>query len=199
MQSKAKTVREYLASLPSDRRETLEAVLTVIRQNLDAGYEEHMQYGMIGWSVPHRLFPPGYHCDPRQPLGFAGLASQKQHMSLYLMGIYFDSKDDLSTWFRTAWAKTGKRLDMGKCCVRFRKLDDVALDVVGEAVRRMPVDAYVGRYVQLLAESGRGPDGKKLGTGKAKAAATARKPAPAAKAKAPARKAAKKAGKTTRK
>ena len=134
MQSKATTVEQYLAELPEDRRKALEAVRRVVLKNLDKDYEEGIQYGMIGYYVPHRVFPKGYHCDPKQPLPFAGLASQKNHMSLYLMCIYGES--DLSRWFRQAWAKTGKKLDMGKACVRFKKLDDLALDVIAEAIRR---------------------------------------------------------------
>src|SRR5580693_637357 len=133
MQSGAKTVAEYLDSLPADRRAAISAVREVIRANLDAGYEEGIQYGMIGYYVPHRLFPAGYHTDPEQPLPFAALASQKSHMALYLMGVYCgcaegpggETKDTL--WFREAWAKTGKKLDMGKACVRFKKLENVAL------------------------------------------------------------------------
>jgi hypothetical protein len=102
--------------------------------------------------VPHSVFPPGYHTDPKQPLPFASLASQKNHMSLYLMGVYCgcaegpqgETRD--ARWFREAWACTGKKLDMGKACVRFTKLENVALDVVGEAIRRVPAKAYIARY-----------------------------------------------------
>src|SRR5438046_10478824 len=121
MQSKATTVEQYLSELPEDRRKALEAVREVILQNLDEDYEEGMQYGMIGYYVPHRVYPAGYHCDPRQPLPFAGLASQKKHMAVYLMCAY--GEGELATWFRHAWAKTGKKLDMGKACVRFQKLE----------------------------------------------------------------------------
>src|SRR5688572_8959727 len=97
MQSKAQTVNDYLAELPDDRRAAIEAVRKVIRKNLPKGYEEGMQYGMIGYHVPHKLYPPGYHCDPKQPLPFAALASQKNYMSVYLM-CYMDGKMD--KWFR---------------------------------------------------------------------------------------------------
>src|SRR4051794_17304451 len=119
MQDKAITVEQYLSGLTRDRREVLEAVRQVLLENLDQDYEEGMQYGMIGYYVPHRVNPAGYHCDPSQPLPFAGLASQKNHMSLYLMCIYGDP--DHSGWFRDAWARTGKKLDMGKSCVRFKR------------------------------------------------------------------------------
>jgi Domain of unknown function (DU1801) len=141
MQSKASTVEQYLSELPEDRRRALKAVRQVILENLDKDYEEGMQYGMIGYYVPHRVYPPGYHCDPKQPLPFAGLASQKNYMSLYLMSVYAH-QDNLKS-FQQAWAKTGKKLDMGKACVRFKKLDDLALDVIAEAIRSVPAKAYV--------------------------------------------------------
>ena len=144
MQSKATTVEQYLAELPEDRREALQAVRTAILKNLPKGYEEGMQYGMIGYFVPHSLYPPGYHCDPKQPLPFAGLASQKNHMSIYLMCIYGDSQHE--AWFREAWTKTGKKLDMGKSCVRFKKIDDVPLTVVGQAIKRVPTKKFIEHY-----------------------------------------------------
>src|SRR5262249_15052838 len=125
----------------------------VILKNLDKDYEEGMQYGMIGYYVPHRVYPPGYHCDPKQPLPFAALASQKNYMSLYLMCTYGDS--DHAQWFRQAWAKTGKKLDMGKSCVRFKKLDDLALDVIGEAIKRVPTRKYI-EYVESARAAGAG-------------------------------------------
>ena len=141
MQSKAKTVEQYLSELAPDRRAAIEAVRAVILKNLDKDYEEGMQYGMIGYYVPHRMYPAGYHCDPRQPLPFAGLASQKNYMSLYLMCLY--GKGDHLKWFEQSWAKTGKRLDMGKCCVRFKKLEDLALDVIAEAIKRVPAEKFI--------------------------------------------------------
>jgi hypothetical protein len=141
MQSKATTVEQYLGELPEDRRKALEVVRQVILENLDKDYEEGIQYGMIGYYVPHRVYPAGYHCDAKQPLPFAHLASQKNHMSLYLMCIYGAS--DLSRWFQQAWAKTGKKLDMGKACVRFKKLEDLALEVIAEAIKRVPAKKYI--------------------------------------------------------
>jgi hypothetical protein len=141
MADKPTTVEQYLAALPADRREALQAVRKVILENLDQDYEEGIQYGMIGYYVPHRVYPAGYHCDPRQPLGFVALGSQKNYMSLHLMCVYGSS--DLFKWFQDAWKKTGKKLDMGKACVRFKKLDDVALDVVGEVIRRVPAKKYI--------------------------------------------------------
>lgn len=171
MQSAASSVSAYLASLPDDRRAAIETVRKVILKNLDKGFEEGMQYGMIGYYVPHKLFPAGYHCDPKQPLPFAALASQKNYMSLYLMGVYCgcgDSSTDETPdarWFREAWSKTGKKLDMGKACVRFRKIDDVALDVVGEAIKRISAKAYIERYLDVLSRT-------KSGTKAAKKSAT---------------------------
>src|SRR5580692_4016921 len=112
MKSEAKTVAAYLASLPADRRAAIAVVRDVVRDNLDAGYEEGIQYGMIGWYVPHRLFPSGYHADPKQPLPFAALASQKNHMALYLMGVYCGCAEGPggetvdARWFREAWGRT---------------------------------------------------------------------------------------------
>ena len=140
MQSRATTVEQYLAELPEERREAIAAVRKVILANLDREYAEGMQYGMIGYCVPHKVFPPGYHCDPRQPLPFAALASQKNHMALYLMCA---CGEEGSARFREEWAKTGKRLDMGKSCIRFRKIDDLALEVIAGTIRRMPARAWV--------------------------------------------------------
>jgi hypothetical protein len=147
MQSKAATVAQYLAELPEERRAAIQAVRKVIRKNLDKKYEEGMQYGMIGYYVPHRFYPPGYHCDAK-PLGLACLASQKNYMSLYMMCIYGDG--ELAKWFRQAWAKTGKKLDMGKSCIRFKKLDDLPLEVIGEAIKRMPAKKYLEFYESIL-------------------------------------------------
>lgn len=146
MQSNAPTVEAYLASLPDDRREAIEAVRKVIRKNLDKKYQEGMQYGMIGYFIPHSVYPNGYHCDPKQPLPFAGLASQKNYMSLYIMSNYGDEEE----WFKKEWAKTGKKLDMGKCCVRFKKLEDVALEVVGAAIKGMPAAKYIEYYETMI-------------------------------------------------
>ncbi len=148
MQSKAKTVAQYLSALPKDRREALKAVRSTILKNLPKGYAEGMQNGAIGYFVPHSIYPPGYHCDPKQPLPFGGLASQKNHMAIYLMCVYSDP--ELEAWFREAWAKTGKKLDMGKSCVRFKKLDDVALNVIGQVIRRVPVKKFIEFYESAI-------------------------------------------------
>jgi hypothetical protein len=108
-----------------------------------------MQYGMIGYVVPHSLYPAGYHCDPKQPLPFAHLVSQKNHMALYLMCVYLDGATN--AWFRSAWAASGKKLDMGKACVRFKKLEDLPLEVIGQAIVREPAQAYIARWEELRA------------------------------------------------
>lgn len=153
MQSKATTVKEYLASLPEDRREAISAVRDTILKNLDKDYEEGIQYGMIGYYVPHRVFPAGYHCDPKQPLPFAALASQKNHMSVYMMSVYGEGVEE--AWLRAQFAKAGKKLDMGKCCIRFKRLSDLPLNVIGEAVRRVPAEKYIAHYEKALLLSNR--------------------------------------------
>jgi hypothetical protein len=175
MKSKATTVKAYLATLPADRRAGIEAVRKVILRNLDKDYAESMQYGMIAYAVPHRVWPLGYHCDPSKPLMMAALASQKNCLTVYLMGVYSDKQE--RAWFQKSWAKSGKRLDMGGACIRFKSPEDAALDVIGEAIRRTPAKAYVATYIKALASTGRGPDGKKLKTGAAAAKKATKKAA----------------------
>ncbi len=148
MTSSAKTVDEYLASLPNDRREAISTVRNMILKHLPQGYEEGMQYGMIGYFVPHSLFPAGYHCDPSQPLCFASLGSQKNHMALYLMCVYMDSPT--AEKFKDNYAKTGKKLDMGKACIRFKRAEDLALDLIGQTIASVTVDRYLSKYIELL-------------------------------------------------
>ena len=148
MQSKAKTVAEYLASLPDDRRQAIGTVRATILGNLDSEYEEGMTYGMIGYYVPHRVYPAGYHCDPKLGVPFVSLGSQKNYMSLYLMGLY-TGNTPLLHWFQDAWKKSGKKLEMGKSCVRFRKVEDLALEVVGEAIHRLPAREYLKQYEKV--------------------------------------------------
>lgn len=186
----AKTVQEYLDNLPQDRREALEALRKVVLANLDKDYEEGIQYGMIGYYVPHRVFPPGYHCDPKQPLPFAGMASQKNHLSIYLMCTY--GSEEQRKWFEAAWAKTGKKLDMGKACVRFKKLSDIPLEVIGEAIKRVPAKKYIETYQATFgATKSAKAAAKKTSDGESAAKATTKKSATktAAKAAAPAKKA----------
>lgn len=144
MTLKAASVAEYLAGLPPDRRAAVAAVREVILQNLDKDIAEGMQYGMIGYFVPHSVYPAGYHCDPKQPLPFACLASQKNHLSLYLMSVYGIPEEE--KWLRDRFAAAGKTLDMGKCCIRFKSLDDLPLEVIGEAFRRVTARRHIEFY-----------------------------------------------------
>jgi hypothetical protein len=150
MQSSAKTVEKYLKELPAERREAINAVRGAILANLPKGYEECMSYGMIGYVVPHSIYPKGYQCNPKLPLPFVNLGSQKNHMSLHLMCCYGDPK--LKAQFEKAWKAAGKKWDMGGGCVRFKKLDDVPLEVIGELVASMPVDGYIRRIEKTFAE-----------------------------------------------
>ena len=168
MQSKATSVDQYLAELPDDRREAIQAVRTLVLKNLDKDFEEGMQYGMIGYYVPHRIHPAGYHCDPRQPLPFAALGSQKNYMSLYLMSVYGDS--DHHKWFLDAWKKSGKKLDMGKCCVRFKRAEDLALEVIADLFRRVTAKKYIEYCVSATRSMSRSKTKKPAAGKKAKVA-----------------------------
>jgi hypothetical protein len=183
----ATTVEAYLERLPADRREAIAKVREVVNANLPAGFEEGLQYGMISWYVPLSRFPEPYN---GQPLAVASLASQKGHMALYLVSVYGDPK--LDAWFRGAFAKAGKKLDMGKSCVRFKALDALPLDVIGETIRRVPVGAFLAQYEDARAGAKRAGKPAKAAAVAAKApakakaakAAAAAKPAKAEKAKA---------------
>ncbi|MBM3797930.1 MAG: DUF1801 domain-containing protein, partial [Acidobacteria bacterium] len=144
MQSAAPTVAAYLAELPQDRRAAVAKIRAMMRKNLPKGFAEVMNYGMIGYVAPHKHYPPGYHCDPKSPLPFAGLASQKNHLAIDVMTVY--QSPEMEKWLREAFAKAGKKLDMGKSCIRFKKLEDVPLDVIGEAVARVPMADYIMQY-----------------------------------------------------
>ena len=167
----ATTVEQYLAALPQDRREALNAVREVIRKNLDSNIHEGMQYGVIGYFIPHSVFPAGYHCNPKEPLPYMGLGSGKSHMSLHLMCVYGDKATRAA--FEAAWKKSGKKLDMGAACLRFKKLEDLALDAVAQVVRSVSAQKYIERYEAVLAT---GKTTKpKSGAGKATKAAKSRK------------------------
>jgi hypothetical protein len=151
MRSDATLVEEYLDDLPDERREAISAVRDVVNEHLPEGYEEVISHGMISWVIPLEDYPDTYN---GQPLGVAALASQKNYMSLYLMGVYAD--EGLEDWFRAQYAERGLKLDMGKSCVRFKRLDQVPLDVVGEVIRRVPPDAYIARYEAARAQTAKG-------------------------------------------
>ena len=141
VKSKANTVEEYLAELAEDRRGAIAAVRRVILDHLPEGYEETMQYGMIGYVIPLERYPATYN---GQALIYAGLASQKNYMSLYLMNIYSDSETE--RWFLEQYEASGKKRNMGKSCLRFKKLDDLPMDLIGQAIAATSVADFIGRY-----------------------------------------------------
>lgn len=140
MRSNASTVAQYLSELPADRRESVEAVRQTILESLPAGYEEVMNWGMITYQVPLETYPDTYN---GKPLMYAALASQKNHMAVYLTGIYTD--DEARQEFEAAYRATGKRYDVGKSCVRFRKLDDLPLALIGESIASLDVEQFIAR------------------------------------------------------
>ena len=146
MPRQADTVEGYLATLPEARRPAIEAVRQVVLDHLPPGFEEVVQYGMLSYVVPLERYPDTYN---GLPLAVASLADQKRYMSLYLMGVYGD--EGTATWFRKRWAETGKRLDMGKSCVRFRHLDDLPLDLIGKVIARASVDDFIAAYERARA------------------------------------------------
>ena len=149
MQSKATTVEAYIAELPEDRQKMINEFRKVIKKNLPKGFQECMNYGMIGWVVPHSKYPGGYHCNPKDPLPFMGLASQKNSVNFYHMGIYGDPK--LLKWFKDEHAKaSSKKLDMGKSCVRYKKAEDIPLKLIGELAAKISVDDWIARYEKML-------------------------------------------------
>lgn len=160
MQSKAKTVQEYLDALPEDRKEAMHALRNAIKKNIPKGFTEGMGYGMMGWSVPHLLYPAGYHCDPAQPLPFVGMASQKNSINFYHMGIYANAK--LLKWFVSEFPKhTNQRLDMGKSCIRFNKFDDIPVKLIGELMKKISVKDWIQTYESAFKKSGVGAAKKK--------------------------------------
>lgn len=145
MQSKASTPDEYFATLPEDRRDAMAQLRKVIKKNLPKGFQEVMNYGMPGYVVPHKIYPDGYHCDPKLPLPFLGLASQKNSINFYHMGIYADPK--LLKWFTSEFPKhSKKKLDMGKSCVRFKKPEDIPYELIGELVSKMSPQDWIKLY-----------------------------------------------------
>jgi uncharacterized protein YdhG (YjbR/CyaY superfamily) len=141
MQSTTTTPEAYLAALPEERRATVETVREAIRSNLPSGYDEVVRWGMITYEVPLERFPDTYN---GQPLMYAALAAQKRHYAVYLTALY--QSEEAEREFRDAYASSGKKLDLGKSCVRFKKLDDLPLDVIGQAIASMPIDAFIETY-----------------------------------------------------
>ena len=145
MQSKANTPNEYLDSLPDDRRKVISELRKVIKKNLPKGFKEVMSYGMLGFVVPHSMYPEGYHCTPELPLPFLNLASQKNFIAIYHMGIYADPK--LLGWFTKEFPKHSKsKLDMGKSCIRFKKPDDIPVKLIGELASKMTPEDWINLY-----------------------------------------------------
>jgi hypothetical protein len=145
MQSKAATPEEYLQSLPEDRKNAMTELRKVILTNLPKGFKEGMGYGMLGYAVPHTLYPAGYHCDPKLPLPFMSVASQKNFIAVYHMGVYADPK--LLKWFTDEYPKHSKtKLDMGKSCIRFKKPDQIPFKLIGELASKMTVKEWIERY-----------------------------------------------------
>jgi hypothetical protein len=145
MQSQAASPDKYMAELPADRVDAMSKLREVIRKNLPKGFEETMQYGMLSYVVPHSLYPAGYHCKPTDALPFISLASQKNNISFYHMGMY--AMPELLKWFTSEYPKHAKgKLDMGKSCVRFKKMDDIPFKLIGELVKKVKVKDWVDCY-----------------------------------------------------
>ena len=185
MKSQAITPAAYLASLPPDRREPIDAVRRFILDHLDPLIRECMQYGVIAYCVPHTVWPHGHHTNANLPLMYMGLSSQKNDMVVYMLFLLHNKPE--REWFDTAWKAGGKkaRLDVGGmgCCLRFKKLDDISLDVIAEAMRRVPVKEYLKSHVAMLARLVKQPDGKPLKKGGPARGAKAKRAAPAPKKK----------------
>lgn len=149
MQSKAKTVEEYLLQLPEERKVAMNELRNTLKKNLPKGFEEAMNYGMIGYVVPHSKYPQGYHCTPELPLPFISIASQKNFIALYHMGLYADKK--LLDWFVSEYPKHSKtKLDMGKSCIRFKKPEQIPFKLIAELATKMTVDKWVEVYEKGL-------------------------------------------------
>ena len=145
MQSKATTVEQYLAELPEDRKEAILKLRNAIKENLPQGFEEVISYGMLGYVVPHSIYPSGYHCNPKLPLPFINLASQKNFIALYHMGIYVNK--NLESWFVSEYPKHVKtKLDMGKSCIRFKKMEDIPFHFIGELAAKVSVEDWISIY-----------------------------------------------------
>ncbi|MBT8267845.1 MAG: DUF1801 domain-containing protein [Bacteroidia bacterium] len=145
MQYKATTPEEYVAQIPEERKGPIEKLRQVINKNLPKGYEETISYGMIGWVVPHSIYPGGYHCDPKLPLPFMSIASQKNFIAVYHMGIY--ASKDLMDWFTSEYPKhCSRKLDLGKSCIRLKKIEEIPYDLIGELSSKISVDKWIDIY-----------------------------------------------------
>jgi hypothetical protein len=149
MQATGNTIQEILENIPADRAEAFRKLHHTIVENLPEGFEAAISYGGLGYVVPHSLYAPGYHCKPTEPLPFAGIASQKNSINLYHMGIY--SKPALLEWFVAEYPKhCAQKLDMGKSCIRFKKVNDIPFELIGELMTKMSVQEWIEIYENTL-------------------------------------------------
>lgn len=145
MQYTVNTPEEYIAAIPEDRQKAIAELRKVINKNLPKGFKEGVGYGMMGWSVPHTIYPPGYHCDPKQPLPFMGIASQKNFIAVYHMGVY--ANKELYDWFVNEYPKHVKtKLDMGKSCIRFKKPEQIPYELIGQLAKKMTPQDWIACY-----------------------------------------------------
>ena len=149
MQSAATTPDQYISELPEDRKIAMEQLRKFVLDNLPAGFKEVMSYGMLGYCVPHEIYQNGYHCNPKDPLPFFAMASQKNSINIYHMMLYADK--DLHDWFVSEYPKYSKsKLDMGKSCIRFKKTADIPYDLIGELMSKVTLDQWIERYESTL-------------------------------------------------
>jgi hypothetical protein len=145
MQIQADTPEEYISKLPNNRKEPISKLREVILKNLPTGFEEAISYGMLGYVVPHSVYPEGYHTNPKQPLPFINIASQKNHIAVYHMGLY--AFPELLDWFTSAYSKhTSARLDMGKSCIRFKKPEHIPYKLIGELAGKISIKKWITLY-----------------------------------------------------
>ncbi len=145
MNSKANSPEEYIQELPEERKAIIQKLRKTILDNLPDGFQETMSYGMIGYVIPHSVYPNGYHCTPELPLPFLNIASQKNFVALYHMGIYADK--DLLNWFTSAYKKfSARKLDIGKSCIRFKKPEDIPYDLIAKLVSKITPQDWIQTY-----------------------------------------------------
>ena len=153
--AKATTISQYIAAIPADRQAAFKKLRKAVKSNIPAGFQETISYGMIGYVVPHKTYPDGYHCDPRLPLPFANIANQKNFIALYHMGLYSDKK--LYDWFVKEYAKQcNHKLDMGKSCIRFKKFNDIPFELIGKLLKKVSVADWIKTYERSRAAPARG-------------------------------------------
>ena len=149
MTIKARTIAEYVKQIPEDRQQVFEKLLSILRENLPPGFEECLSYGMPAFSVPHSLYPKGYHVSPKVALPFISIASQKNFIAFYHMGLY--ATPELNSWWQEAYPKHSKRkLDMGKSCVRFKKMDDIPFELIQELAQKVSPEEWIATYEKQL-------------------------------------------------